>query len=104
MYKTVITFKNDISADVLQSLRETAEKAFDNRIGKAVNVSKNPYQCIFEGDEDMHCSLQHGNYLLHHTKGFLNFVEEWQWVDLEYPDESHCMLEAIAEIEMMRTR
>jgi hypothetical protein len=104
LFRTIITFKPGLSASVLSGLCETAEKAFDNRAGRAVNSGKNPLQCIFEGDDELNTCLHLGNYALDGTKDFKNYVKSWDWIDTVEPDESHDVLEAYAEIAVMRAR
>ena len=104
MYKTVITFKDGIPEDVLTALRETAEGAFDNRLGKAVNISDSPFQCVFEGDEPLHSCLHMGNYMLDDTDGYSDYIRTWEWFDSEYPHENHSVLEAYEEIAVCRAR
>jgi len=104
-YKSIITFKDNIPDDVLQSLRETAEQAFDNRMGKAPNISDNPRQCIFVGDDDMPCSMIDASYVLQfETDNFRDFVDTWEWIDIDEPDESHSVLEAYERHLIRRAR
>jgi len=92
MYKTVISFKKDIPADVLASLRETAEKYFDNRLGKVANTSSDPFECVFEGGERFHNCLQIAIVNLGDSGNFRDYVESWEWFDSEYPGENHSIL------------
>ena len=92
MYKTIIHLKDDVSGDLLLSLSKTIEKAFVNRVGSLRNVSAKPREFIFQGDESYYGCLDLGMLSLGGTRGFLNFVQAWKWVD-EDPDENCDMIE-----------
>jgi hypothetical protein len=51
MYRNVIQVSKEVSGDKLKSLADVAEQEFNNRAGRVRNVSPNPYQFIFEGNE-----------------------------------------------------
>jgi hypothetical protein len=102
MYKTIITFKSDVPMELLYNLNETAEKAFNNRAGKASNKSKSLEQCIFEGNDELNTCLQLGNCVLNDEEGFKNNVKAWNWIDTEVPDENDDILKTFAEIEAIR--
>ena len=105
MYRTVITFKDGLSDEVLTSLGKEAANAFDSpRLGKAVNVSAVPEQLIFEGEEPLHNCLQMGILDLGDEGNFKDYVKAWQWIDTDSPRENHCVLEAFEEIAEMRAR
>jgi hypothetical protein len=95
MYSTVINFKENIPEDVLCSLKETCEKAFNNRAGKATGRCKKTNGIIFEGGEDLYGCLQLGVLALDESEGFKSAVSSWEWID-EDPDENHDVLEALA--------
>ncbi|MDR2296500.1 MAG: hypothetical protein LBD95_06835 [Clostridiales Family XIII bacterium] len=100
MYSTIITFKNDIPSDVLLSLREICEKAFDNRAGKAERAESRSNeasnQIVFEGGEACFGCFQLGNISLYKAKGFKDAVAKWEWVDHDDPDESCDILESLS--------
>lgn len=104
MYKTVITFKKDTPVDILASLRETAEKYFDNRLGKVANTSDDPFECVFEGEERFHNCLQIAIVKLGDSGNFRDYVESWEWYDSESPRENHSVLVAFEEIAVMRAK
>jgi hypothetical protein len=95
MYKTIITLKNDVPSDVLGSLRTHCLGAFDNRAGKLSNISHDPYTFVFEAEEKDYGCLDLGTVKLGYVKGFLPYVQSWEWVD-EDPDECCDVLEVIA--------
>ena len=92
MYKSVIDIFPDVPQSTLESLRKTADKAFDNRAGKAKNMSTMPYRMSFEGEERQFGCLQLGMLALEKEKSFLPFVSSWNWIDEDEPDENEDIL------------
>ena len=88
MYKTIIYLKDDVSGDLLCSLTETIENAFVNRAGSLQNIGSNPREFIFQGGEEYYGCLDLGMLDLGGTPGFLNFVQAWEWIDVDL--EENC--------------
>jgi hypothetical protein len=99
MYSTVITLKSEIPDDVLHSLRNVIERAFDNRAGQVDNRSNNPLEYIFYGDESLRTCLHLGNFTLKDTNDIRNYIGSWQWIDTDDPDESCNIFDVIAAVE-----
>jgi hypothetical protein len=95
MYSTVIDFKENIPEDVLSSLKETCEKAFDNRAGKAIGRYEKTNGIVFEGGEDLYGCLHLGNLELYKSEKFKDAVNRWNWID-EDPNESCDVLESLS--------
>jgi hypothetical protein len=95
MYSTVITFKENIPEDVLCSLKETCEKAFDNRAGKTTGRYEKANWVTFEGGEELYGCLQLGILNLDDVNGFKDYISTWKWID-EEPDESCDVLKSLA--------
>jgi hypothetical protein len=98
MYSTVITFKDNTPGDILISLKETCEKAFDNRAGKAIGRCEKVNTVIFEGDEELYGCLQLGCFALEKIEGFGNgdFVLSWEWLE-DDPEECCDVLEIFSK-------
>ena len=94
-YKTIIRLKDDVSGDLLATLASTIEKAFVNRAGTLQNVSDKPREFVFQGGESCYGCLELGMLDLREITGFLNYVEAWDWIDID-PDECCDMLEVYA--------
>ncbi len=86
MYSSIIEIKKSINGEALRKLRETAEKAFDNRAGKVENSSTDSHRLIFEGGENAYPCLDLGTAFLARENGFLKHVISWWWLD----DEESC--------------
>ena len=95
MYRTVITFKDGIPEDKLKELKATAEKCFDNRAGKTVDVSDCPNQMVFEGEWELYGCLNLGYLDLYEESGFVDYLDKWEWID-EEPGESCDLLIELA--------
>ncbi len=88
IYKSVIQIRPETSEDILNELRAKADRAFSNRAGTVVNMSKDPYKFVYEGREEEYGCLNIGMLELVKDKQFLSFVSSWRWVDEEEPGES----------------
>ena len=95
MYRQIISIKEDTPADVLWKLAAIAEQEFDNRAGRVRNVSKEPYQFVFEGEEESFGCLNLGMFELWDKKDFVSYVQDWQWID-EEPDESYDVIKELS--------
>ena len=106
MYKTVLTFKDGVTDDELAALRKSCEDAYDNRAGKVACKTDIdlPNRIFFEGGESLYCCLQLGNSILCKTKGFLDCVSSWEWIDNDDPNENHSVIEAYAEFLLMKAK
>ena len=96
MYKSIIDIKKSIPKENLPELEAMANKAFDNRAGKAQNSSTEQYKLVYEGDESKYGCLDFGTVMLWRNKRFTNHVSAWQWVDEEEPGESCDILKALS--------
>lgn len=96
MYKVVIEFHEETSADELERLAAMADKAFDNRAGKAQNKSDSPYCLSYEGGEADYGCLELGSLALEKQKDFVPYVKSWEWIDEDDPDE-YCDILALAK-------
>ena len=98
MYRTIITFKDFVSEDMLMlnSLKKQVEWCFCNRGGTAVDVSNSPNQMIFEGGEELWGCLHLGILGLNKLEDFKDCVETWHWIDEEEPSESCNIMEELA--------
>lgn len=92
MYKSVIYIREDVPKDLLNKLSEMADRAFDNRVGKAANISEDPYCFSFTGGEDLFGCLELGMLELEEQKDFLACVEAWKWIDEDNPGENSDIL------------
>lgn len=95
MYRSIIEIKKSVNGEVLQKLRETAEKAFDNRAGKAENSSTDSHRLVFERGEDKYGCLDLGVLNLGKNKSFVENANSWQWLE-DDPGECCDMLELLA--------
>ena len=100
-YKTIICLKDDVSGNQLQYVMETIEKSFVNRAGSLRNISNNPYEFVFEGDEDYYGCLQLGMLHLAEIKGFIDYIKSFEWVDTD-PNECCDMLEVFARHPLIK--
>ena len=88
IYKYVIQINPEATEDRLNELRAKADRAFSNRVGTVVNISKDPYKFVYEGGEEERGCLDVGMLELVKDKQFLAYVSSWYWVDEEEPGES----------------
>lgn len=96
MYQTIITFKSDLSNEVLLRMRQTANgAAFCNRAGCLLGNENSPHELVFASDDSGYACLELGTLALREKKEFIDCVTSWKWVD-EDPDESCDMLEVFA--------
>ena len=99
MYKSIIDIKKSVPQENLPELEAMANKAFDNRAGKVVNISPVPYVFAFEGDESKYASLSLGQLTFWKelvSKKITDYIGAWQWIDEEYPEESCDVLKAFS--------
>ena len=64
MYKNIIDVRKDTPQDILKTLAEIADRAFDNRAGKVDNTSDTPYRFIYRGDDSEYACLEVGMLIL----------------------------------------
>lgn len=102
MYKSIIDINKSVPKERLPEFEAMANKAFDNRAGKAQNASAEPYRLIYEGGESKYGCLELGMLALEKEKNFMACVSAWQWVDEEDPGESCDILEEIKSINRDR--
>lgn len=96
MYRSIIELKKDISPDLLSRLKEKIEAAFSNRVGTVKNTGKAPYHLEFAGGEDKFGCLEFGMLCVEEQQDVIPYIEAWNWIDKECPDESCDMLEEIS--------
>lgn len=101
MYKSVIDIQKGISEELLETLKDIAEKAFNNRMGKVLNVSENPYCLVYAGEEEERACLEIGMLILKKNLLFLQNINSWQWID-EDPSEN-CDLLKLFTKRMVRS-
>ena len=94
--RSIIELKKDISPDLLSRLKENIEAAFSNRVGTVKNTGKDPYHLEFAGGEDKFGCLEFGMLCVEEQQDVIPYIEAWNWIDEEYPDESCDMLEEIS--------
>lgn len=94
--RSIIELKKDISPDLLSRLKENIEAAFSNRVGTVKNTGKDPYHLEFAGGEDKFGSLEFGMLCVEEQQDVIPYIEAWNWIDEECPDESCDMLEEIS--------
>ena len=92
MYKSVIYIREDVPKDLLNKLSEMADRAFDNRVGKAANISEDSHCFSFTGGEELFGCLELGMLELEEQKDFLACVEAWKWIDEDNPGENSDIL------------
>ena len=96
MYRSIIELKKDISPDLLSQLKEKIEAAFFNRVGTVKNTGKDLYHLEFAGGEDKFGCLEFGMLCVEEQQDVIPYIEAWNWIDEECPDESCDMLEEIS--------
>ena len=94
--RSIIELKKDISPDLLSRLKEKIEAAFSNRVGTVNNTGKAPYHLEFAGGEDKFGCLEFGMLCVEEQQDVIPYIEAWNWIDEECPDESCDMLEEIS--------
>ena len=94
--RSIIELKKDISPDLLSRIKENIEAAFSNRVGTVKNTGKDPYHLEFAGGEDKFGSLEFGMLCVEEQQDVIPYIEAWNWIDEECPDESCDMLEEIS--------
>ena len=94
--RSIIELKKDISPDLLSRLKENIEASFSNRVGTVKNTGKDPYHLDFAGGEDKFGCLEFGMLCVEEQQDVIPYIEAWNWIDEECPDESCDMLEEIS--------
>lgn len=94
--RSIIELKKDISSDLLSRLKGNIEDAFSNRVGTVKNTGKDPYHLEFAGGEDKFGCLEFGMLCVEEQQDVIPYIEAWNWIDEECPDESCDMLEEIS--------
>ena len=97
MYSSIIEIKKSVSGESLEKLRQTAEKAFDNRAGRVRNSSKDSHRLVFKGGEDKYGCLDLGVAEWADTDNFRKQIAAWNWIDDEEPEENCDILEIYME-------
>ena len=92
MYKNIIDVRKDIPQDILKTLAGIADRAFDNRAGKVENASDTPYRFIYRGGDREYAYLEVGMLILKKQPDFLPYLEVWNWIDEDDPDENGNLL------------
>ena len=93
MYKNIIDVRKDTPQDKLKTLAKIADRAFDNRAGKVGNTIDTPYRFIYRGDNSEYACLEVGMLILKKQSDFLFYLEAWNWIDENAPNESTDLLE-----------
>jgi len=99
MFKSIITLKKDLSQEKIKELHEIIENAFDNHAGKCVNTSNDPYVLCFEDNDIVHGyygTLGTGQVNMDKNT-VLPYLEKWDCIDEEEPDESGSILDYYKE-------
>lgn len=96
MYSTIIELRNNVVGDGLKRLKRRIESAFENRGGKVMNRSNDPYRFEFTGSEEDYACLDLGLLKLKRDQEFRAAVDKWEWID-EDPAECCDMKEVFAE-------
>lgn len=91
-YRVVIDIRKDTPKENLIVLAELANKAFDNRAGKISNTSDTPYRLIYVGGDSEYACLEVGMLNLKKQPDFLRYLEAWDWIDENDPEESTDLL------------
>lgn len=95
MYRETIVLNNDLEDKILQELKETAAKYYNNRVGVLENISKKRNVLIFQGDsEKAYETMSLGSLNLYDNKDFVSNVISWTFEDTECPEDNCDVLEA----------
>lgn len=96
MIKTVLQLKKGLDDDTLKMCQNLIENAFDNRCGSVKNSTSDEQYFVFKGGENERPCLEVGVFILKRTENFLNYVEQWEWLETD-PDESCNVLQVFEE-------
>lgn len=91
-YRITIDIRKDTPKENLIVLAELANKAFDNRAGKISNTSDTPYRLTYSGGDSEYACLEVGMLNLKKHPDFSPYLEAWNWIDENDPDESTDLL------------
>lgn len=93
MYQSIIQLDNKLPDEKIQEITKLIDAAFDNRCGKVINSSNNPYILKYEGSKkDYPCMDISQIELITNSPEVLNYIVAWNWVD-EIPEENCDMME-----------
>ena len=92
MYKNIFDVRKDTPQDILKTLAEIADRAFDNRAGKVDNTSDTPHRFIYRGGDSEYACLEVGMLNLKRQPNFLRYLEAWNWIDEDDPTENEDVL------------
>lgn len=94
VYRVEMKFKEGLEEEKYAELKQIAQAAYDNRCGCVLDSCTDKDKCIFEGDQFIHDSLIVAEEGIDGNELIFPFLEEWNWIDMEYPEESDSILEA----------
>lgn len=89
---TIIQLKESIDEQNLKRCQLLINNAFNNHYGVIQNSANDNYHFVFEGSENKRPCLESGVFTLKHEKNFLNYIENWNWLESD-PDECCDVLE-----------
>lgn len=84
-YAVRIALRNGTASDVKDRIR----KCFDNHLGKAEDISKDPYEMLFAGDEPLWNCLGEGMQLIGDHKDLIDSLRYCWWIDRDNMGETY---------------
>lgn len=94
MYRTIIRLKKDITPERLEQLTQTVTDHFDNRAGRLENHSADPYEFIFEGENEQAFECIQLAIAGLTEPEYLEFVNVWDWIDEEDLEDCCSVIES----------
>lgn len=80
MFRTVITFDDNLDDDTLNKMKKLADKHFDNRIETIKNISEDKNILVYQSDKESgYCATLMANCTLYREDGFKDVVAKWTW-------------------------
>lgn len=94
MYRTVIKLKKDIAPEQLSSLTKKVIDNFNNRAGILENHSADPYEFIFEGENEQAFDCIQLAIAELTEPEFMEYVTVWDWIDDEDSDDNCSVIDS----------
>ena len=86
-----------LKADAVSDAKDRIRKCFDNYLGKAEDLSKNPDEILFAGNEPLWNCLGEGMQLIGDHKDLIDSLAYCWWIDRDNMGETYDVVDEMRE-------